>query len=112
MNLLSRTEEMLLLMICKLGEGAYAMRIREEVQQLTGKVYSIGGIYVPLDRLVKKGYATMHDEMDSPERPGRPRRRFEITMEGLQALREIRQLETEMWAAPEIKQKLDLLGNG
>lgn len=98
-------------MICKLGKGAYAMQIREEVKTLTGKMYSIGGIYVPLDRLVKKGYATMHDQLDSPERPGRPRRSFEITVEGLMALKEVRKLELAMWDSPEITRKIDLLGN-
>ena len=100
MNYLTRTEEMLLLMVCKLGVEAYAMQIREEVKDLTGKLYSIGGIYVPLDRLVQKGMLKTQDVGHDEERMGRPRRRFVITVEGATALREVRQFGDQMWDLP------------
>ena len=36
MTPISRTEEMLLLMVCRLGDNAYGMQIRIEVKNLTG----------------------------------------------------------------------------
>lgn len=100
MTPISRTEEMLLLMVCKLEEDAFAMQIREEVKALTGKLYSIGGIYVPLDRLVSKGLLKMEDVHDSEERMGRPRRRFLITSKGISVLQETRKMENAMWNLP------------
>ena len=97
MTTLTRTEEVLLLMVCKLGEDAFAMQIREEVKSLTGKLYSIGGIYVPLDRLVQKGYLKMEDIDAEEERMGRPRRRFLITSQGLKVLKETREMEQALW---------------
>ena len=109
MTLLTRTEEILLLMICKLGEEAFAKQIRAQVKELTGKLYSIGGIYVPLDRLVSRGYLKAEDVESPNERMGRPGRRFVITAEGLEVLRETRNMEKAMWDLPgDVMDKLKL----
>ena len=102
MTPLSRTEEMLLLMICRLDTEAYGMQIREEVKKLTGKLYAIGGIYVPLDRLVAKGLVKTLDQPGGTERMGRPRRLFAVTATGLAALRRTREMEKAMWDLPEM----------
>lgn len=101
-NALTRTEEMLLLMVCRLQEEAYGMQIREEVKTQTGKKYSIGGIYVPLDRLVVKGYLEVQDEKPVEERMGRPRRRFIITAEGVNALKATREMQQSLWDLPDV----------
>lgn len=109
MTPITRTEEMLLLMVCKLQDEAYAMQIREEVQKVSGKLYSIGGIYVPLDRLVEKGYLEMQD-IESVGRMGRPRRKFNITAPGLKILRQTQLMEKAMWDLPEsILEKIKLV---
>ena len=109
-NTLTRTEEMLLLMVCRLQDEAYGMQIREEVKKQIGKQYSIGGIYVPLDRLVMKGYLNVQDEVPSEDRMGRPRRRFIITAEGTRALKETREMQESLWNLPKgILQKHNLI---
>ena len=100
--MLSRIEEILLLMVCKLDEEAFGMQIREEVKELTGKAYSIGGIYVPLDRMVKQGWLEVQDLPGEGNRMGRPRRRYAITAEGLQHLKESKDLQARMWNLPEV----------
>jgi len=97
--MISRTEEMLLLSVCRLQQEAFGANIREEAQQITGKRYSVGGIYVPLDRLARKGLLETEDAEPSPERMGRPRRRYKITKAGLAMLREARTLQESMWAS-------------
>ena len=99
MFLITRTEEMLLLAVCKLQDEAFGLRIREEAQTITGKRYSVGGIYVPLDRLVRKGFLTTEDGRPTPERMGRPRRLYKITPAGLAMLREARRVHEAMWAS-------------
>ena len=101
MQTISRIEEILMLMVCRLQDEAYGMQIREEVKKVSGKQYSIGGIYVPLDRLVKKGLLEMHDEVDEA-RMGRPRRKFSVTEEGFMVLRETKKLESAIWDLPEL----------
>ncbi len=103
MPLITRTEEMLLLVVCKLQDDAFGLTIRQEVEAITGKRYSVGGIYVPLDRLVRKRFLTTQDGKPTPERMGRPRRRYQITAEGLAMLREARRVHEAMWASlPEL----------
>jgi len=109
MTTITRTEEVLLLMVCKLGDEAFAMQIREEVKALTGKLYSIGGIYVPMDRLVQKGFLEIEDVAAEEDRMGRPRRRFIITSNGLKVLKETREMEQALWdLSPNVLQKLGL----
>ena len=103
MNVISRTEEMLLLVVCRLQEEAFGIHIRKEVEAITGKRYSVGGIYVPLDRLVRKGLLITEEGKPTPERLGRPRRLYKISPDGLAALREARALHETLWTAlPEL----------
>ena len=98
MNLISRTEEMLLLAVCRLQEEAFGLTIRKEVEAATGKRYSVGGIYVPLDRLVGKGLLTTEEGLPTEERLGRPRRRYRITPDGLATLREVQRVHERLWS--------------
>ncbi len=97
--MLSRTEEMLLLAVCRLQEEAFGINIRKEVESVTGRRYSVGGIYVPLDRLVKKGLLVTSTAPASPDRLGRPRRLFRVTSVGFAVLRDARALHEAMWAS-------------
>ena len=99
MSLITRTEEMLLLVVCSLQDDAFGLSIREEVEVITGKRYSVGGIYVPLDRLVRKGFLMTEEGKSTPERMGRPRRLYKITPDGLAMLREARRVHEAMWAS-------------
>jgi PadR family transcriptional regulator PadR len=87
MDLITRTEEMLLLAVCRLQEEAFGLNIRQEVEAIMGKRYSVGGIYVPLDRLVGKGFLTTEAGRPTAERLGRPRRLNHNTACGLTVLR-------------------------
>jgi len=52
---LSRPEEIVLLAVWKLRENAYGLAIRNFIQEMTGKYWSVGAIYVPLERLESGG---------------------------------------------------------
>ena len=96
--MLSRTEEIILLSVCRLQSGAFGLTIRRDVEQVTGRRHSVGGIYVPLERLVKKGYLSTESESGSADRLGRPRRLFSISPEGLRALSEVHALNQSVWS--------------
>ena len=98
MKLISRTEEMLLLAVCRLQDEAVALQIRQEVERISGKRFSVGGIYVPLARLVRKGMLQTESIATKADRMGRPRRRFSITTKGLAMLKEAHAMQRAMWA--------------
>jgi DNA-binding PadR family transcriptional regulator len=97
MNLLSRTEELILLAVCNLGENAYGVSIREHLKSTAGQKFSIGGIYVPLDRLVAKGLLKARQGDPTPQRGGMSKRYYTITAKGVRALNEAKRVHNVMW---------------
>jgi DNA-binding PadR family transcriptional regulator len=94
---LSRPEEIILLVVLKLKDNAYGVTIREMVQKWTGKYWSIGAVYVPLERLEQKGYVKSFSSEPLSERGGRRKRLFQITPEGIKELEKIRQVNQVIW---------------
>ena len=97
MTNLSKQEEHILLAVWRLQDEAYAIPVRHYLQEVTGQKISIGGIYVPLDRLVRKGYLEPYQSDPLPERGGMSRRYFRVTPEGLEALQEARRVHDTLW---------------
>ena len=97
MKLLSRIEEIILLVIHRLGDKAYGMAIREEVIKTTGKKWLLGAIYGPLGRLQKNGYVTTVKGEPTPERGGRAKVYYKVTKKGKGALVEIYRVQKLIW---------------
>ena len=97
MNLLSRSEEIVLLAIWKLREDAYGVTIRSLVNDSTGYEWSVGAIYAPLHRLVKKGLVKTLKGEPVPERGGRHKIYYEITPDGKKALHQIKCVHEAIW---------------
>lgn len=94
---ISRSEEIVLLAVRKLEDNAYGITIRNFIQELTGKYWSIGAIYVPLERLEKKGLLISHNSTPSQERGGRRKRLFKLTPAGVEELDEICRINAILW---------------
>ncbi len=97
MKLLSRQEEIVLLSIWKLQDNAYGVSIREYISKITGKYWSIGSIYVPLGRLLEKGFILPFYKDSYNKKGGRKRRYYDISTEGMKALEEILKLQKSLW---------------
>lgn len=98
MKMLSRAEEIILITILKLGENAYGVSIREQIFKDTGDYWSFGSIYTPLDKLVRKKYAKKEKGIPSPERGGKSKYFYRVTLEGKAALRDIRDAQDRLWS--------------
>jgi DNA-binding PadR family transcriptional regulator len=97
MNLLSRSEEIVLIAIWKLQGNAYGVSIRELVNSSTGYEWSVGAIYAPLHRLEKKGFVKTLKGEPVPERGGRHKIYYEIMPEGKKALHQIKRVHENIW---------------
>ena len=95
---LSRIEEMLLLAVCRLGDKAYGITIRRQIEASMQRTFSIGAIYVPLDRLEQKGYLSSYMGAPTQMRGGRSKRFYKITASGIEALKTTRALNEAIWA--------------
>lgn len=97
MKYLSRPEELVLLTIWKMNDEAYGVNIRRYISEMTGRYWSIGSIYVPLDRLETKGFVTSYLANPTPERGGKAKRYYRLTQEGLFQLQEIQKVYVKFW---------------
>jgi PadR family transcriptional regulator PadR len=97
MNILSRSEEIVLLAIWKLKDNAYGVTIRGLVSKDTGHEWTFGAIYKPLTKLDHKGFVERVSSEPSAERGGRAKFMYSLTREGKEALREIRKIHDALW---------------
>ena len=101
---LGEFEQIVMLALARVGEGAYAVSIHDEIQRTTGKSVSIPAVYVTLSRLEKKGLVVSQMGDSSPRPGGRAKRHFELSSEGKAALAKSRQLLDRLWDGLELAQ--------
>ena len=103
MTLLSRPDELVLLSILHLKDQAYGVAIRRYLSEITDEEWSIGAVYVTLDRLEKQSYVTSAQAPPTPERGGRSKRYYQVSNAGLTALHALRQVNEVLWTnVPEL----------
>ena len=96
-SLPSDAEQQVLLAVWRLGEDAYGVPVRDELERVTEKTLAAGAVYTSLVRLEKKGW--LESRMGSPtaERGGKSKRFFQITGEGIRVLRTARTQMDRLW---------------
>jgi len=94
---LGELEQIVLLALIRLGDNAYGVPVRQDIEQRTKRILSIGALYRTLERLEDKGFVTSRTGDPTPERGGRAKRFFHAEPAGLQALRRTRDALDVMW---------------
>jgi PadR family transcriptional regulator len=100
---LGEFEQVVLLAILRLGDDAYAVTVRQEILQRTGRDVSRGAIYITLDRLETKGYLRSWLADPTPERGGRAKRYYTLRPKAVEALRESRRALMALWKGLETR---------
>ena len=83
---LGEFEHVVLLALLRLGDQAYGVTVRREIESRTKREISIGATYATLDRLESKGYVRSRSGDPTPERGGRSKRFFRVTVQGVSAV--------------------------
>jgi PadR family transcriptional regulator len=94
---LGEFEQIVLLAIVRLGEEAYGVPIRSEIERRTGRSLTVGALYRTLERLEEKGFVSSAFSDPTPERGGRSKRYFKVKPLGLRTLRVSHEALTAMW---------------
>ena len=90
-------EEIVLLAVARCQPEAYGMRIRQEIDEQSGRSVAIGAVYASIVRLEDKGYIRAAAAPKGPDRDARARRFFAITTAGTAALEETAALRDRLW---------------
>jgi len=94
---LTRKEELILLAVHKLGDSASLVRVREILNVSTGHEWSVGNVYVPLDRMTKLGYLGTRVGDPTARRGGKAVKYYALTHQGKEALAELKRVHDIMW---------------
>ena len=96
-------EEQVMLAVVRTGTNAYAMRVRRELEEVTGRSVAIGSVYVTLDRLeAKRLIASVRAQREDSI----SRRLFMVTTAGARALADTRAMRERLWSGVELRRLL------
>ena len=91
-------EELALLSVLRLGEGAHGGAIKEDLAKTAGRRVSVSTVYVTLMRLEEKGFLVSHLGEPTASRGGKAKRFFRISPQGIEAVQAARIVRDNMWA--------------
>jgi DNA-binding PadR family transcriptional regulator len=91
-------EEIVLLALARCEPEAYGMRIRQEIEDQSGRSVAIGAVYAVLERLEDKRYIRRADPPEGTNRDPRARRFFAMTPAGKTAVEETAALRDRLWS--------------
>ena len=97
MKELSKSEEVVLLAIMRVGKDAYGVPIRSQIKRDTGKDYTYGTLYGLLRQLVFKGLVAKRLGDPTPEKGGKRKTFFDLTPQGIRALRNAIEFHSRLW---------------
>jgi DNA-binding PadR family transcriptional regulator len=97
MPLKHQMELFVLIAVARLEDDAYGVTIRDEIERVTTRPVSIGGVYNALDRLEREGLVKPFYSEPRAERGGRARRHYELTGAGHAAVKRERTLSLRLW---------------
>jgi DNA-binding PadR family transcriptional regulator len=83
---LGELEQMVLLALVSLGDGAYGAQIRREIEERTGRDVSAGAVYTVLERLERASLVSSRVGAPTPTRGGRRRKHYRLRSDGARLL--------------------------
>jgi DNA-binding PadR family transcriptional regulator len=95
---LGEMELMVLFAVVRLDDEAYGVPISKALLTLAGREVALGSIYAALERLEQKGLVTSRLGDPTPERGGRAKRYFRVTLAGVRTLKMTRVALTNLWS--------------
>lgn len=94
---LGEFQEIVLLSILVLGDDAYGVTIKREVNKDGKRNISRGALHTALTRLEDKGLLRSSQGGSNQARGGRPKRHYEVTNMGKSALHEAKETRDQLW---------------
>ena len=83
---LGEFEQLILFSLVSIGDNAYGVSIRKEIEDRAGRPVSVGAVYTALERLEGRGYVVSRVGKPTPQRGGRRKKYYRIEPVGARAL--------------------------
>jgi len=96
-NNLGEFEELILLTCASLDKEAYAVAVKQELEDRANRKTNISAIHSSLYRLEDKGFLTSEFGGATNKRGGKKKRYFQVTNAGFAALQEVKNLREDFW---------------
>jgi PadR family transcriptional regulator PadR len=97
MRTIGEFERAVLLAILHIGDQAYGVNVRRELERALRRSVSFGAVYTTLDRLLEKGLVSAASGDPTPERGGRAKKFFTVESAGRKALARARKTQEAIW---------------
>ncbi len=91
-------EELILLTVAALSNGAYSVAICDEIENVSGRKTKLGVVHPVLNRLETKGLLASHLGEATKTRGGRRKRYYEVTHAGKATLMKVREQRELLWS--------------
>ena len=99
-QVLGEFEQIVLLSVVRLADGAYGRAVFEEIERLSVTPVTITAVYVTLGRLEKKGFVAV--SKSTPPEGGREQKLFALLPGGVEALKRSREQLARFWDGVEV----------
>ena len=96
-NNLGEFEEIVMLTIGVLGDNAYGIAIKTEIETRLHRSVSMGALHTGLYRLEEKGFLKSKLGEATNVRGGKPKRFFEVTAKGQKVLKSMMESRQKLW---------------
>jgi PadR family transcriptional regulator, regulatory protein PadR len=97
MEYLTLKDQLMILSILKLGKEASLIKLRELLNNNTDKKWSIGNVFVSLERLESLGYVTIKLGEPTGKRGGKAVKFYLVSNAGMEGLKETKKMQDGMW---------------
>lgn len=94
---LGEFEELVMLTIGVLGEKAYGLAVKQEMETRLKRSVGMGALHTSLYRLEEKGYLKSRLGEPTNVRGGKPKRFFQVTAKGQRTLKEVMDSRQKLW---------------
>lgn len=94
---LGEFEEIVLLTVGVLFGDAYGVSIKFSIEERLKRSVSVGALQSALKRLEQKGYLSSKEGESTGERGGRPKRYFQLTTSGKDAIEHAREIRNQLY---------------
>jgi DNA-binding PadR family transcriptional regulator len=83
---LGEFEQLLLFALLRLGNDAYGVTLRREIESRTNRTVSAGAVYTAMERLESRGFVSSVVGEPTPQRGGKRKKYYRLEKAGAKAL--------------------------